>query len=85
MPASSLWAEAEASIGELRLVDDGQYLVDGLLHHAVYHCRYAQQAHFAVVLGYLYPTDWIGTVTTVQQGAYQFILIGQEPREQLLT
>ena len=42
--ASSPRAEAEASFGELGLIDYCQYLVDGLLHHAVNHGRYAQQA-----------------------------------------
>ena len=83
--ASSPRAEAEASFGELGLIDYCQYLVDGLLHHAVNHGRYAQQALLAVVLGYLYPADGIRTVCTVKQGAYQFILISLEPWKQLLT
>ena len=83
--ASSSRAEAEASFGELGLIDYRQYLVDGLLHHTVNHCRYSQQAHLTIVLGYLYPADGIRTVTTVKQGAYQFFLIGQKPWEQLLA
>lgn len=73
--ASSSRTEAEAPPGELGVIDYCQCLVDGLLHHAVNHGWYAQQALLAVVLGYLYPTDRIRTVCTVKQGAYQFILI----------
>ena len=83
--ASSSRTETETPFRELGFIDDGQHLVDGLLHHAVYHCRNAQQAHLAVVLGYLYPSDGIRTVGTVKQGTYQFILISLEPWEQLLA
>ena len=83
--ASPSRTEAETSLGELGLIDYRQYLVDGLLHHAVNHGRYAQQALLAIVLGYLYPSDGIRTVGTVKQGTYQFILISLEPWEQLLA
>ena len=75
--APSSRAEAETSFRELRLINDGQYLVDGLLHHAVNHGRDAQKAHLAITLGYLHPADRIRTVCTVKQGAYQFILVSQ--------
>ena len=47
--ASSSRTEAVARLGELVLIDGGQYLVDGLLHQTVYYCRYSQQAHLAIV------------------------------------
>ena len=83
--ASSSRTEAVARLGELVLIDGSQYLVDGLLHQTVYYCRYSQQAHLAVVFGYFYPFHWVRTVRTVHQGTDEFILIGQEPWEQLLT
>ena len=57
--------EAEAVPAELFLIDGSQNLVDGLLHHAVYHGRYSQKALLAIVLGYLYPSDGIRTVAAV--------------------
>ena len=83
--ATSSRAEAVACLTELVLINRSQYLVDGLLHQAVYHCRYAQKAPLAVVFGYFYPLDWVRTVRAVQQGTNEFFLIGQEPWEQLLT
>lgn len=83
--ASSSRSEAVARLGELGLIDGSQYLVDGLLHQTVYYCRYSQQAHLAIVLGYFYPFHWVRTVRTVHQGTDEFILIGQEPWEQLLA
>ena len=83
--ASSSRSEAVARLGELVLIDGSQYLVDGLLHHAVNHGRYAQQALLAVVFGYFYPLDWVRTVRTVHQGTDEFIPIGEEPWVQLLT
>ena len=83
--ASSSRTEAVARLGELVLIDGSQYLVDGLLHQTVYYCRYSQQAHLAIVLGYFYPFHWVRTVRTVHQGTDEFILIGQEPWEQLLA
>ena len=74
--ASSSRSEAVARRGELVLIDGSQYLVDGLLHQAVYHCRYSQKAHLAVVFGYFYPLDWVRTVRAVQQGTDEHILIG---------
>ena len=71
--ASSSRSEAVARLGELVLIDGSQYLVDGLLQH------------LAIVLGFFYPFHWVGTVRTVHQGTDEFILIGQEPWEQLLT
>ena len=47
--------------------------------------RSFEQAILAVVFGYLYPADGVRTVRAVHQGTYQFILVGQEPREQLLA
>ena len=75
--ASSSRSEAVACLGELVLIDGGQYLVDGLLHQTVYNCRYSQQAHLAVVFGYFYPPDWVRTVRAVHQGTTEFILVGQ--------
>ena len=83
--ASSSRSEAVACLGELVLIDGRQYLVDALLHHTVYHCRYSQQAHLAVVFGYFYPFHWVRTVRTVHQGTDEHILVGHEPWEQLLT
>ena len=83
--ASSSRTEAVARLGELVLIDGGQYLVDGLLHQAVYNCRYSQQAHLAVVFGYFYPPDWVRTARAVHQGTDEHLLIGQEPWEQLLA
>ena len=40
--ASSSRAEAEVPLRELGLIDFCQYLVDGLLHHAVDHSGYSQ-------------------------------------------
>ena len=40
---------------------------------------------FIIVLGYFYPFHRVQTVRTVHQGTNEFILIGQEPCEQLLT
>ena len=77
--------EAVARPGELVLIYGSQYLVYGLLHHTVYHCRYSQQAHLAIVLGDFYPFHWVRTVRAVHQGTDEFILVGQEPWEQLLT
>ena len=54
--------EAETSLGELGLIDYRQHLVDGLLHHTVNHSGYAQQAHLAALLGYLYPSYRIRTI-----------------------
>ena len=83
--ASSSQSEAVARLGELVLIDGSQYLVYGLLHQTVYYCRYSQQAQLAIVLGYFYPFHRVWTVRTVHQGPDEFILIGQEPWEQLLT
>ena len=83
--AASSRTEAVACLGELVLINRSQYLVDGLLYQAVYHCRYSQKAHLTVVFGYFYPLDWVRTVRAVQQGTHEFILIGQEPWEQLLA
>ena len=83
--ASSSRSEAVARLGELVLIDGSQYLVYGLLHQTVYYCRYSQQAHLAIVLGDFYPFHWVRTVRTVHQGMDEFILIGQELWEQLLT
>ena len=83
--ASSSRTEAVARLGELVLIDGSQYLVDGLLHHTVYYCRYSQQAHLAIVFGYFYPFHWVRTVSPVHQGTDEHILVGQEPWEQLLT
>ena len=83
--ASSSRSEAVARLGELVLIDGSQYLVDGLLHQTVYYCRYSQQAHLAIVLGYFYPFHWVWTVRTVHQGTDEQVLIGQESWEQLLT
>ena len=83
--ASSSRSEAVARLGELVLIDGSQYLVYGLLHQTVYYCRYSQQAHLAIVFGYFYPFHWVRTVRTVHKGTDEFILIGQEPWEQLLT
>ena len=54
--------EAETSLGELGIIDYRQHLVDGLLHHTVNHSGYAQQAHLAALLGYLYPSYRIRTI-----------------------
>ena len=51
--ASSSRSEAVACLGELVLIDGRQYLVDGLSTHTVYHCRYSQQAHLAVLRVFL--------------------------------
>ena len=83
--ASSSRTEAVARLGELVLIDGSQYLVDGLLHQAVYNCRYSQQAHPAVVFGYFYPLDWVRTVRAVHQGTDEHVLIGQKSWEQLLA
>ena len=83
--ASSSRTGTVARLGELVLIDGSQYLVDGLLHQTVYYCRYSQQAHLAVVFGYFYPLDWVRTVRAVHQGTDEHVLIGQEPREQLLA
>ena len=77
--------EAEAVPAELFLIDGSQNLVNGLLHHAVYHGRYSQKALLAIVLGYLYPSDGIRTVAAVHEALYQSVLIGPQPREQLLA
>ena len=66
--ASSSRSEAVARLGELVLIDGSQYLVDGWLHQTVDYCRYYQQAHIAIVLGYLLPFDWVWTVRTVHKG-----------------
>ena len=58
--AAALGTEAEAVLVELTLIDGGKYLVDCLLDKAVNDCRYAQQPHLAVVLGYLYPQTGFG-------------------------
>ena len=79
--ASSSRTETVTSLGELVLIDGGQYLVDGLLHQTVDYCRYSQQAQLAIVFGYFYPSHWVRTVRTVHQGTDEFILIGQEPWE----
>ena len=83
--ASSSRTEAVAGLGELVLIDGSQYLVYGLLHQAVYYCRYSQQAHLAVVFGYFHPLDRVRTVRIVHQGTDEHVLIGQEPWEQLLA
>ena len=83
--ASSSRTETVAPRGELALINGSQGLVDGLLHHAVNYRGDAQQAHLAIVLGYLYPFHWGRTVRAVLQGMYQSILVSQEPREHLLT
>ena len=83
--ASSPWAEAVTSWRELSLIDGCQGLVDGLLHQSVNHGGDAQQALLAIVLRYLYSTDWVRTVWAVLQGTYQRILVSQEPREEFLT
>ena len=83
--ASSSRTETVARLGELVLIDGGQYLVDGLLHQTVYYCRYSQQAHLAIVFGYFYPFHWVRTVRAVHQGTDEQVLIGQEPWEQLLA
>ena len=75
--APSSRTETETPFRELGLIDDGQHLVYGLLHHAVNHGRDAQKAHLAIILGYLYPADGIRTVCTVKQRAYLFILVSQ--------
>ena len=36
------WSEAETPMGELLLIDGGQYLIDGLLHQPVYNRRDTQ-------------------------------------------
>ena len=82
---SSSRPEAVARLGELVLIVGSQYLVYGLLHQTVCYCRYSQQAHLAVVFGYFYPFHWVRTVRTVHQGTDEFILIGLEPWDQLLT
>lgn len=79
--AATSRTETETVLAKLRFVDGGQYLVDGLLHQTVYYCRYSQQAHLAIVLGYFYPFHWVRTVRTVHQGTDEFILIGQESWE----
>lgn len=77
--------EAEAILAELFLIDRSQYLIEGLLHHAVYHGRYSQKTLLAIVLGYLYPSDGIRTVVAVHEALYQSVLVGPQPREQLLA
>ena len=77
--------EAEAILAELFLIDRSQYLIDGLLHHAVYHGRYSQKPLLAIVLGYLYPSDGIRTVAAVHEALYQSVLVGPQPREQMLA
>ena len=83
--ASSSRTEAVAGLGELVLIDGSQYLVYGLLHQAVYYCRYSQQAHLAFVFGYFHPLDRVRTLRIVHQGTDEHVLIGQEPWEQLLA
>ena len=77
--------EAEAIPAELFLIDGSQDLVNGLLHHTVYHGRYSPKALFAIILGYLYPSDGVRTVAAVHKGLYQSVLVGSQPREQLLA
>ena len=60
--ASSPWAEALTPWRELSLIDGCQGWVDGLLHQSVNHGGDAQQALLAIVLRYLYSTDWVRTV-----------------------
>ena len=43
-------------------IDGCQGLVDGLLHQSVNHGGDAQPALLAIVLRYLYSTDWVRTV-----------------------
>ena len=83
--ASSSRTETVASLGKLVLIDWSQCLVYGLLHQTVYYCWYSQQAHLAIVFGYFHPFYWGRMVRTVHQGTDEFILVGQEPWEQLLA
>ena len=83
--ASTIRAEAEAAAAKLLLIDRSQDLVNGLLNQTVYNCRYAQQSLLAIILGYLYPSDGIRTVAAVHEALYQSVLVGSQPREQLLA
>ena len=83
--SSSFRTKAVARLGKLILIDESQYLVYGLLHQTVYYCRYSQQAHLTIVFGYFSPFYRGWTVRAVPQGTDEFILLGQEPLEQLLA
>lgn len=66
MVTTAFGTEDEAVPVELTLIDRGQYLVDCLLDKAVYYRGDARLAHLAVILGYLYPHDWVRTERAVQ-------------------
>ena len=64
---SSVRTETKAVITELRLVQRLQDLRYVLPDLAVYYGRDAERTLLAVVIGYLYPSDWIRTVLAVQE------------------
>ena len=78
------WAEAIASVRELRLIHQAQYLRNGLLDDAVNHGGYAELTHLATVLGYLHPANGIGTELPVKQTFNYFHLVASQVRKQML-
>ena len=62
--------ETITTVGKLTLINGHQCLIDGLLNQSVNHGGDSQLAYLAIILGYIYPTDGIGTVATVKQRTY---------------
>ena len=72
---ASLWSEPVACFRKLRFIDRCQHLCDCLLDDSVYCCWNSQFSCLSVVLGYLYPSDWLRLVFAIQYGLSDFLAV----------
>ena len=75
---ASLWSEPVACFRKLRFIDRCQHLCDCLLDDTVYCCWNSQFSCLSVVLGYLYPSDWLRLVFTSQYGLPDLLAVVSE-------